>query len=270
MADFVRKDVTGMKIGFCAKLERINEVAAGGYDYIELPVSAAAAWTEDEFARNLELLRAASIPAPAFNVLFPGDIALLNPDTSDETISDYLEKALARVEALGGKSVVFGSGKSRTRPEAVPYDEAFRRLIAVTRLIGDAAARHGVTIVIEALNRSETNMINSVAEGACLRAAVNHPSVQLLADYYHIAVEGHDPADLARLGGIAHCHIATEIGREAPLQPEEGFTKLFSAMKQTGYRGLISVEGRCDDLRKDGPATVALLKSLWEKAAIPS
>ena len=81
MADFVRKDVTGMKIGFCAKLERINEVAAGGYDYIELPVSAAAAWTEDEFARNLELLRAASIPAPAFNVLFPGDIALLNPDT---------------------------------------------------------------------------------------------------------------------------------------------------------------------------------------------
>lgn len=255
-----------MQIGFCAKADRMDEVIAAGYDYIELPVSAAAAWTEDEYTRNLAVLRNAAIPAPAFNVLFPGDIALLNPDTDDEAISNYLEKALARVEALGGKTVVFGSGRSRTRPEAVPYDEAFRRLIVVTRLIGDAAARHGVTIVIEALNRSETNMINSVAEGACLRAAVNRPNVQLLADYYHIAVEGHDPADLARLGGIAHCHIATEIGREAPLQAEEGFTKLFSAMKRTGYQGLISVEGRCDDLRRDGPKTAALLKALWEKA----
>ena len=37
-------------------------------------------------------------------------------------------------------------------------------------------------------------------------------------------------------------------------------------MKQTEYQGLVSVEGRCDDLPKDGPATVALLKRLWEEA----
>ena len=255
-----------MKIGFCAGLDRIDEAAAAGYDYIELPVSAAAAWTEEEFARNLARLRAAAIPAPAFNVLFPGDIALLSPEVPDTAIAEYLEKALARVQAMGGKTVVFGSGKSRARPEAVPYDEAFRRLIHVTRLIGDAAARHGITIVIEPLNRSETNMINSVAEGACLRAAVNHPSVGLLADYFHIAKEGHDPGDLARVGGIAHCHIATRAGREAPLEAEEGFSVLFSAMKRTGYQGLVSVEGKCLDLPKDGPATVALLKKLWEEA----
>ena len=37
-------------------------------------------------------------------------------------------------------------------------------------------------------------------------------------------------------------------------------------MKQTGYQGLISVEGKCDDLLKDGPVTVALLKKLWDEA----
>ena len=148
----------------------------------------------------------------------------------------------------------------------MPYDAAFRRLIEVTRLIGETAAQYGVTIVIEPLNRGETNMINSVGEGACLRAAVNLPNVQLLADYYHVAAEGHDPADLARVGGIAHCHIATEIGREAPMQAEDGFLKLFSAMKQTNYQGLVSVEGKCNDLRKDGPVTVALLKKLWDEA----
>ncbi|MBR3018702.1 MAG: sugar phosphate isomerase/epimerase [Clostridia bacterium] len=255
-----------MKIGFCAKIDRIEEVAAAGYDYIELPVSAAADWTEEEYRRNLAALKASGLPVLAYNVLFPGEIKLLNPAVRDEEITGYLHHAFARVREMGGKTVVFGSGGSRKRPEDMLYDEAFRRLAQVARLIGETAAQYGITIVIEPLNRGETNMINSVAEGACLRAAVNLPNVQLLADYYHVAKEGHDPADLTRVGGIAHCHIATEIGREAPLQSEDGFKKLFSAMKQTNYQGLISVEGKCDDLRKDGPITVALLKKLWEEA----
>ena len=255
-----------MKIGFCGKIDRIEDVAAAGYDYIELPVSAAAAWTEEEYQRNLAALKAASIPAPSYNVLFPGDIKLLNPTTSDGEITGYLRRAFVRVREMGGKTVVFGSGGSRKRPEDMPFDAAFRRLAEVARLIGETAAQYGLTVVIEPLNRKETNMINSVTEGACLRAMVNLPNVQLLADYYHVAAEGHEPADLARVDGIAHCHIATEIGREAPLKSEDGFVKLFSAMKQTDYQGLISVEGKCDDLRKDGPVTVALLKKLWEEA----
>ena len=254
-----------MKIGFCAKLDRIDEVAAAGFDYIEPPVSAAAAWTEEEFEKYLAIVKNASIPVPSFNVLFPGEIALFAPG-AEERISQYLRGAFARVQKLGGRVVVFGSGRSRRRPEELPYGDAFRRLVEITRLIGDIAGQYGITIVIEPLNRSETNMINSVAEGACLAAAVNHPQVKLLADYYHIAVEGHAPEDLARLGGIAHCHIATLNGRRAPLEAEAGFKTLFAAMKQTNYDGLISVEGGIDDLGRDGPVCVRLLKELWEEA----
>ncbi|MBR4539214.1 MAG: sugar phosphate isomerase/epimerase [Clostridia bacterium] len=254
-----------MKIGFCAKLDRIDEVAAAGFDYIEPPVSAAAAWNEEEFEKYLGIVKNASIPVPAFNVLFPGEIALFAPDV-EEKIAQYLHGAFARVRALGGRVVVFGSGRSRKRPDDVPYGDAFRRLVEITRLIGGIAGQYGITIVIEPLNRGETNMINSVAEGACLAAAVNHPRVKLLADYYHIAVEGHAPEDLARLGGIAHCHIASKEGRRAPQEAEEGFKTLFAAMKQTGYEGLVSVEGKADDLSKEGPVSVRLLKKLWEEA----
>ena len=255
-----------MKIGFCAKLDRINEVAAAGFDYIEPPVSAAAAWTEEEFEKYLDAAKNAPIPVPSFNVLFPGDIALLGPDADEQTITRYLHGAFARVRKLGGKVVVFGSGRSRKRPETVTYADAFRRLTEIARLIGEIAAQYGLTIVIEPLNRGETNMINSVAEGACLAAAANHPSVKLLADYYHVAVEGHAPEDLARVGGIAHCHIATLNGRRAPLEADEGFKTMFAAMKQTSYDGLISVEGGIDELVKDGPQCVQLLKKLWEEA----
>ena len=255
-----------MKIGFCAKIDRLAEVAAAGFDYIELPVSVAAAWTEEEFEQNLAVLQAAPIPTPAFNLLFPAAIQLLNPETRDEEISAYLHAALARVHRMGGRVAVFGSGRSRRRPDEVCYADAFRRLIEVTRLTGEIAGQYGIDIVIESLNRGETNMINSVAEGACLAAAADHPHVKLLADYYHVAVEHQPPEDIARVGGIAHTHIATEIGRLAPVQPEEGFKTMFAAMKQTGYDGLISVEGRCDDLEKDGPAAVRMLKKLWEEA----
>lgn len=255
-----------MKIGFCAKLDRIDEVAAAGFDYIELPVNAAAAWTEEEFEANLAKLKSAAIPAPAFNLLFPGTLQLLSPETTAEEITQYLRLAFSRVQRLGGRVAVFGSGKSRRRPDDMPYDEAYRRLIEVTRLTGQAAAEYGVTVVIEPLNRSETNMINSVAEGADLRAAVNHPNVKLLGDYYHIAVDHEPPEDIARVGGINHAHIATEIGRRAPVEAEEGFSKMFSAMKRSGYAGLVSVEGKSDDLLKDGPVSAALLKKLWEEA----
>ncbi len=255
-----------MKIGFCAKLDRIGEVAAAGFDYIEPPVAAAAAWTEEEFEKYLELVKNAPIPAPAFNVLFPGEIALLAPGAEEKTIADYLRGAFARVQKLGGKVVVFGSGRSRKRPEGMPYADAFRRLTEIARLIGEIAGQYGITIVIEPLNRGETNMINSVAEGADLAAAANHPQVKLLADYYHIAVEGHAPEDLARVGGIAHCHIAAPKGRRAPLKAEEGFKTMFAAMKQTNYTGLVSVEGGADDLSAEGPVSVRLLKNLWEEA----
>lgn len=255
-----------MKIGFCASLDRIKEVAAAGFDYIEPPMNALAALTDDAFEALLLDVKKVGLPVPAFNCMFPGNLALLNPDTSDGEILQYLQDMFSRVQRLGGRVAVFGSGKSRMRPESVPYDQAFRRLTQVTRIIGDAAGQHGVTAVIEPLNRTETNMINSVAEGACLKAAVNHPQVKLLADYYHIAMEGQPPEDLARVGGIAHCHIATLQGRKTPLEPEDGFKAMFAAMKQTDYQGLISVEGKCDDLLRDGPVAAEMLKKLYEEA----
>ena len=255
-----------MKIGFCGPLERMKEAAEAGFDYLEPTVTSAAGLSETEFEACLEGMKKAPLPTPSFNVLFPGTMELISGNTPEKEIKAYLESALRRVRLLGGKTVVFGSGRSRRRPEGLPYDEAFRRLIRVTRLIGDAAQANGLTIAVEPLNRGETNMINSVGEGACLAAAADHPAVKLLADYYHIAMEGEPPEELLRVGGICHAHIATREGRRAPVQPEDGFRRMFSAMKKSGYQGLLSVEGRVDDMAAEGAASVRMLKALWEEA----
>ena len=230
-----------MKIGFCAKPDQIEAVC-------------------------LDAVRASAMPAPSFNLLFPKTLLLLAPETTDEQIREYLHGALSRVQRLGGRIAVFGSGKSRNRPEGMHYDDAFRRLVQVTRLTGEIADEYDVTIVIEPLNRNETNMINSLGEGACLTAAVNHPRVKLLADYYHVALENQPVSDIERVSGIAHAHIATLAGRRVPVEPDAGYAEMFAAMKRTDYKGLISVEGKTDDLSTDGPKAVQMLKKMWEEA----
>ena len=196
----------------------------------------------------------------------PKTLLLLAPETTDEQIREYLHGALSRVQRLGGRIAVFGSGKSRNRPERMDYGDAFRRLAQVTRLTGEIADEYGVTIVIEPLNRNETNMINSLGEGACLVAAVDHPRVRLLADYYHIAVENQPVSDIERLTGICHAHVAALSGRRVPVSEDVGYAEMFAAMKRTGYQGLLSVEGKTDDLAADGPKSVQMLKKMWEEA----
>ena len=253
-----------MEFGFCGKPDQMKQAAEAGFDYLEMPVSFLAGLTEEEFEMVRGKAKEANLPTPSFNVLFPGSIRLLDPSLTRETLLEYLDPALSRVQRLDGRIVVFGSGGSRRRPEGMPFDETFRRLTEVTRWIGDCAEKHGLTVAIEPLNRAETNMINSVGEGACLRAAANHPRVNLLADYYHIAREGEPAGDLERLGGIVHAHIAASETRRAPLEKEDGLRQMFAAMKMTGYQGRISVEGGCD-LPAEGAASVRMLRELWEE-----
>ena len=254
-----------MKIGFCAKPEQAALVKAAGFDTIELPVNYIAAMDDAAFDTCRNTLKATELPCPTFNLLFPGTLKLLEDSTTDEEIRTYLELALSRVECLGGQIVVFGSGRSRNRPDGMPYGKAFRRLVDVTKMAGDTAKRHGITIVIEPLNRKECNMINSMAEGAALVSATDHENVSLLSDYYHVTLDHEPVSDIERLTGVCHVHIATTKGRLVPTVYDEGYETLVKALKATGYSGMISVEGKSDDLMKDGPVSVKMLKDLWNE-----
>lgn len=251
-----------MSIGLCADLERAAEVQALGFDYLEPPVTGIAALSDADFARMQADLRETGLPVKRCNCLFPGDLPLCGRDLRTDRVAAWLQKALPRVKALGAELVVFGSGKARRRPEGVPFGEAFRRLARVARLVGDVCAANGLRVAIEPLNPGETNMINTLAEGAALAAAADHPAVGLLADSYHIALSGEDPADLIRLGGVWHVHVALKEGRRWPVAADPLHGRLFAALKTAGYAGCVSVEGASDDWKADAAAAIPLLRSL--------
>ena len=256
-----------MKFGLCTVPENLEITARLGFDYIECAVTAVESMSEADFSAFEAKVRASSIKVERFNVLFPGTIGLIGPQADSGKITAYLEKAFARVKALGGNAVVFGSGRSRVFPPDMPYRDAFKELIKITRLIGDIAAKYGITIVIEPLNKGETNCINSVREGAMLEAAADHPSVALLADLFHILKDNEPMENLLAVKKIKHLHIALLEGRAFPTVCDKDVHAFIDALKKIGYDGTISIEGQAKDFEADAALALKVLRTEFARPA---
>jgi hydroxypyruvate isomerase len=110
----------------------------------------------------------------------------------------------------------------------------------------DALRGTGTTLVIEPLNRKESNLCNSVADGVRLARQLNRPEVRGLADLYHMDEEHEPLSALSQQGGwLAHIHLA-DTGRMNPgTGPGVGayhYPQAFAQLKAAAYAGLMSCE----------------------------
>jgi sugar phosphate isomerase/epimerase len=234
-----------MKIGLCASVGQASLLAEAGFDYIEENVQK---WLEPEspeevFSAKLGTIRDAALPVQVANSFYPGAIKCTGPEIEMDRVLRYAASAFRRAKLSGIEFIVFGSGGSRQVPEGFDSACAWEQFVAVLRGIAPLAQEHGITAVIEPLNRKECNFITTLEEGAAMVAAADHPQVRLLADIYHMRVNGEDPGDLVKYGrGLRHVHVAELEGRQAPGTAGEDFGPYLRALKEAGYQGAISFE----------------------------
>ena len=119
------------------------------------------------------------------------------------------------------------------------------------RIAAPIAAEHGITIVIEPLNKKEANIVLNGAEGLKLAREIDRPSVQLLIDYYHMALENESPDILLEARDmIRHTHISTVPARTYPVAVEPGYLPFFANLKAIGYAGPDERRGQDGKLRE--------------------
>ena len=251
-----------MKIGLCTEIDNLALTEKLGFDYIECAVSAIAAMTDEEYEKTLSKVKSSSVKMERANVLFPAAIKLIGKDADQKNIDEYLDKAFDRVSALGAKVVVFGSGKSRYIPEDIHFAQGYRELVLVTKRIGEIAGKYGITVAIEPLNRSESNCINSLKEGAMLQADVNSPNVGLLADLYHMLMDNESLDNITLVKTLKHTHVALLEGRGFPVKASIDTAAFFIALKKIGYNDTMSIEGRTENLEADATLALEVLRSL--------
>ena len=139
---------------------------------------------------------------------------------------------------------MFGSSGARNVPMRWLMGDAAEQLSQMLALLAVPAEDSGITLVLEPLNRGESNILTSIAEGVRLCKDLDEDNIQMLADYYHMALSGEGPMDLIiATARLQHVHIARPLGRALPLPGDnEDYWAFFSMLKRTGYDGDISIE----------------------------
>jgi sugar phosphate isomerase/epimerase len=244
-------------------VEIVEQLATLGYDYLELSLRDLAVLPETAFTSLVTRLQRAGVPCEACNNFFPAEIRLTGPAADLPAAVTYARKALARAARLGVTVVVFGSSGARNVPAGFPLDEAWAQLRALLVALGPVAEEHGLTIVIEHLNRGESNILNSIAEGWRLAQEVAHPRIRVLADAYHVRQENEDPAIMAQVTPpIAHVHVAQRAERVFPDGTDAELAAFFRQLRATGYAQRVSIEGYTKDFSADAARALRVCREL--------
>jgi len=236
-----------MRFGICTELEYLPQVAAAGFDYIEPKVSDIAALDEAAFEALCRTVSAAPIPCEAANFFYPSDIKVVGEGIDEAAIFAYIEKAVARLGALGVKMVTVGSSGPRRIPEGFPYERAFEQFGRQLRHIGRCAeAFPDMLVAIEPIRPASTNFLNTIGETVALCRWVDHPQVRVMADYNQMNGAG-ESVDAIRTYGAWLCHLHTidiEHGNGYPYDPADaGQHALFAAYRSVCPQARASVEG---------------------------
>jgi sugar phosphate isomerase/epimerase len=146
-------------------------------------------------------------------------------------------------------------------PEGWPLSTGFEQYVAALAIVGPIAAKHGVVVVVEPLERGECNLVNTVLEGAVATARAASPAVKLLVDIFHMLRNGESPDDIVKVGKwIRHAHIAEKEKRTAPGMKGDDFRPYLRALNQARYRGALTVECVWGDMKSEAPAAFAELR----------
>ncbi len=259
-----------MRIGLWAELDVLAGMTVAGLDYAEISVADVLCPLKDKtaFTDRLKVARALPVPIKACNFFVPKELRTTGPDVDVQAVDRFVATACRRAAYVGVKVLVFGSAVSRMVPQGFDKARAFEQLAEHLRRWGPLASQAGVAIAVEALQKRECNILNTLIEGAELVRRVNHPSVRLLADTYHMASDDEDPEHIRQVGELlVHVHCADPAGRVPLGLGPANHRPYFRALKDVSYNGGVTIEAmKWDDFPSQLPAAVAALRDQIDSA----
>jgi D-psicose/D-tagatose/L-ribulose 3-epimerase len=256
-----------MRLGCCiSNGDHLAALERSGADYCELPVARALMDGDATFQEWADRMASSAVPAGACNVFLPSGLPVVGPEVDPAVLRGYVETALARMERLGARVLVVGSGGARNVPDGFDRDRALDQFEELLRSVASHAAEHGVTVALEPLRPQETNLLNTVTESAEFLRARDAGGARLLADLYHMREQGEPLAVLGPAADLlVHVHVAG-VGRRPPASDAGDLEPFLRQLREAGYRGDCSIECSWSDFAAQAPAAVGHLRAVAGRA----
>ncbi len=235
-------------------------------DYIEIAAFDFWGNQDDDLEEFYSRVKSGEFKTYSCNALFPSDIRLTG-DVDKGKIVAYCDEMFERLDGLGIKMLVFGSGEAKQVPDGFPRERAWEQLYYVGDVLSSTAARFGQTVVVEPLRYAEVNIINTVDEAARYVRAVNRDNFKLLADLYHYTANGEPIGSIVENKDIlCHYHISTPEKRLYPTCDDEwnSFAEAFRMLRSMGYSGNITFEGGLHEAEVMN-RTLRRMRLLWDE-----
>jgi sugar phosphate isomerase/epimerase len=172
-----------------------------------------------------------------------GGMTLLDPDPEKAArAKDRLFQAIEFTSSVGASLLTIGGFRGRFSALGT---EGRTRFIEILQRAGDLASLKKVRIVLEPINRYQSDGIASAEEGLQFLADLGHPSVGLLIDTCHMTMVESSWSEPFRqvmaAGKLWHVHLA-ESNRLSPGNGLVDFPAILSVLKEIGYNRHLTLE----------------------------
>jgi sugar phosphate isomerase/epimerase len=221
-----------------------------GYDAIEIaPFTIAPYVTQISAAERQRIRDAAARTGIAISgihwVLVQAEgMYVTHPDaTVRQKTARYFTDLVDFCGDLGGTRIIVGSPKQRNLMDGVSFEQGWEWAAGVFRDAVKRAEDRGIVICFEPLAPSETNFINTAAEGIRFAKQFNSPAMSIILDVKAMSSESKPVPQIIResKGNFAYFH-ANDVNLKGPGFGEVDFVPIAAALKEVGYDGYVSVE----------------------------
>jgi sugar phosphate isomerase/epimerase len=171
-------------------------------------------------------------------------LTLTHPDPDTRAEARRFVQAIIDLGGPLGAPAIIGSMQGRWGGDVgVDRETALGYLADALDALGAHAATYGIPLIYEPLNRYETNLANTVADGVALLESLGIKNVTLLADLFHMNIEEVDIAAALRAGGpyIGHVHYVDSNRRPVGCGHID-YPPIVAALTAIGYERYLSAE----------------------------
>jgi len=222
-----------------------DKVAKLGFDVLEIAAAPLVEMNEKKLANlkgaaarnNLELTACIGLPVKY-------DVSSANEIVRQSGIN-YLQKIILGMEKVGihklGGIIYAYWPCDYSKP--VDKKGAWRRSVESVSETAGFAKKHGVTLMLEVVNRFEQYIMNDAVEAVAFVEEVGHENVKVMLDSFHMNIEEDNMGGAIRLADkhLGHFHVG-ECNRKVPGKGRMPWTEMGQALREIGYNGAVVME----------------------------
>jgi D-psicose/D-tagatose/L-ribulose 3-epimerase len=222
-----------------------------GYDAVEIPI-------EDPLLIDSSLVKKALEDnglKPIICGAFGTSRDLTHEDPSfHKTCFDYLDACFHIAAELGAGFVAGPMYSAVGKARLISADQKkieWKRAVTNLRKVCNRAGEFGLEIAIEALNRFETDLINTSEELKKLLDDINEPQAKAILDGFHMNIEEPNIENAIKTVGDRLIHVqVSENYRGTPGTGQTNWEAWKRGLESVNYQGTISIESFTPEIKE--------------------